>query len=38
MMLDAAVFGLVTLRDGLIVRIDNHRSRKEALEAAGLSE
>jgi ketosteroid isomerase-like protein len=37
-MLDVPVFGLVTLRDGLIVRIENYRERNEALEAAGLSE
>ena len=36
--LDVPVFGLVTLRDGLIVRIENYRERNEALEAMGLSE
>ena len=31
-------FMVLTLRDGLIVRVDAYRERKEALEAAGLSE
>ena len=31
-------FGVLTLRDGLIVRVDAYRDREEALEAAGLSE
>jgi ketosteroid isomerase-like protein len=35
---DAAVFGVVTLRNGLIVRSDEYTNRAEALEAAGLSD
>jgi ketosteroid isomerase-like protein len=35
---DAAIFAVVTLRDGLIVRLDEHLDRRDALEAAGLSE
>ena len=35
---DAAVFAVVALRDGLIVRLDEFTDRSEALEAAGLSE
>ena len=31
-------FAVVTVREGLIVRIDAYRQRSEALEAAGLSE
>ena len=31
-------FGVVTLRDGLIVRLTVYRDRAEALEAVGLSE
>ena len=38
MELKATVFYLVTLREGLIVRIDSYRDRTEALEAVGLSE
>ena len=35
---DAAVFGVVTLQDGLITRLDEYTDRREALEAAGVSE
>ncbi len=31
-------FGVLTLRDGMIVRVSVYRDRDEALEAAGLSE
>jgi ketosteroid isomerase-like protein len=31
-------FNVLTLRDGLIVRMNAYRDRKEALEAAGLAE
>jgi ketosteroid isomerase-like protein len=31
-------FNVLTVRDGLIVRINVYRDRPEALEAAGLSE
>jgi ketosteroid isomerase-like protein len=34
----ASVFGVVALRNGLIVRMDEFTDRSEALEAAGLSE
>jgi ketosteroid isomerase-like protein len=32
---DAAIFAVVTLRDGLIVRLDEYTDRQEALEAVG---
>jgi hypothetical protein len=32
------VVDVYTFRDGLVVRIDGFRDKKEALEAAGLSE
>ena len=35
---DAAVFGVVTLQEGLITRLDEYTDRREALEAVGLSE
>ena len=35
---DAAVFAVVTLRDGLIVRMEEYTDRRAALEAAGRSE
>jgi hypothetical protein len=35
---DAAVFAVVTLRNRLIVRLDEYTNRREALEAVGLSE
>jgi ketosteroid isomerase-like protein len=35
---DAAVFAVVTLQDRLIARVDEFTERREALEAAGLSE
>jgi ketosteroid isomerase-like protein len=35
---DAAVFAVVTLQNGLIVRLDEYSDRQDALEAAGLSE
>jgi len=35
---DAAVFAVVTLKDGLIVRLDEYTDRRDALEAVGLSE
>jgi len=35
---NAAVFAVVTLRDGLIVRVDEYTDRRDALQAAGLSE
>jgi ketosteroid isomerase-like protein len=34
----AAVFAVVTLREGLIVRVDEYTDRREALEVAGLAE
>jgi ketosteroid isomerase-like protein len=34
--IDAAVFAVVTLRNGLIVRLDEYINRAEALDAAGL--
>ncbi len=36
--IDARVFAVVSLDDGLITRIDEHTDRAEALEAAGLPE
>jgi ketosteroid isomerase-like protein len=36
--MDAAFFDVFTLRDGLIVRLEEYTERKHALEAAGLSE
>jgi ketosteroid isomerase-like protein len=33
--MDIAVFGVVALQDGLIVRIDEYIDRREAVEAAG---
>jgi ketosteroid isomerase-like protein len=35
---DAAVFAVVTLQDGLIVRLDEDTDRPDALKTAGLSE
>jgi ketosteroid isomerase-like protein len=35
---DAAVFAVVTLRDGLIATLDEYTDRREALEAVGLRE
>src|SRR4029450_11190763 len=35
---DAAVFAVVTLQNGLLVRLDEYTDRQDALEAAGLSE
>jgi ketosteroid isomerase-like protein len=35
---DAAVFAVVTLQHGLIVRLDEYTDRQDALEAAGRSE
>lgn len=35
---NAAVFAVVTLRKGLIVRLDEYTNRREAFESAGLSE
>ena len=35
---DAAVFGIVTIRNGLITDLDEYSDRREALEAASLSE
>jgi ketosteroid isomerase-like protein len=35
---NAAIFVAVTVRDGLIIRMDEHLERTEALEAAGLKE
>jgi ketosteroid isomerase-like protein len=35
---DAAVFAVITLQDGLIARLDEFTDRREALEAVGLSE
>jgi hypothetical protein len=32
------IFNVFTLRDGRIVRIDDYRSRREALTAAGVAE
>jgi len=32
------IFNVFTLRDGRILRIDDYRSRREALEAAGVAE
>jgi ketosteroid isomerase-like protein len=37
-LVDAAIFAVVTLRDGLIVRVDEYTDRRGALEAVGLSE
>jgi ketosteroid isomerase-like protein len=36
--MDARFFDVFTVRDGLIVRIDEYSERKQAFEAAGLSE
>jgi hypothetical protein len=33
---EQTVFGVVTLRDGKVARIDDHTERAEGLEAAGL--
>jgi ketosteroid isomerase-like protein len=38
MVLTEPRFIVLTLRDGLIIRIDDYRDREEALEAVGLSE
>jgi ketosteroid isomerase-like protein len=35
---NAAVFAVVTLQDGLIARLDEYTDRREALEAAGMEE
>ena len=35
---DAAVFGIVTIRNGLITQMDEYTDRREALVAADLSE
>jgi ketosteroid isomerase-like protein len=35
---NATIFSIVTVEDGLIIRMDEHLERAEALEAAGLSE
>jgi ketosteroid isomerase-like protein len=35
---NATIFSIVTVEDGLIIRLDEHLERAEALEAAGLSE
>jgi ketosteroid isomerase-like protein len=36
--IDATIFTIVTVEHGLIIRMDDHLERAEALEAAGLSE
>jgi hypothetical protein len=36
--MSAPLFSVITVRDGLIVRMDEFSGRAEALEAAGLSE
>jgi ketosteroid isomerase-like protein len=35
---NAPVFAVITLQDGLIARLDEYTDRREALEAAGLSD
>jgi ketosteroid isomerase-like protein len=35
---NATIFPIVTVEDGLIIRIDEYLERAEALEAAGFSE
>lgn len=38
MRMDARFFDVITVREGLIVRIEEHTSREQALEAAGVEE
>jgi hypothetical protein len=35
---NATIFSIVTVEDGLIIRMDEYLERAEALEAVGLSE